>query len=89
MAKYLVCDEPNASEDVKYYTVLGLGPAPMTVPASPDPLLGFKLDLGFLQPGAYTVRAVACNDWLCSLESAPFDFTVPERPATPVGLRMQ
>lgn len=89
MAKYLTCDEPNASENVKYYTVLGLGPAAMTVPATVgDPANGFKLDLGFLQPGAYTVKAMACNDWQCSLESSPFVFTVPEKPSIPTGLNI-
>lgn len=88
MAKYLVCDEPNVSENVKYYTVLGLGVAPMTVPASPEVEYGFKLDLSFLAPGAYNVRAMACNDWSCSIESSPFEFSVPEKPSIPVGLRM-
>jgi hypothetical protein len=83
---YLVCDEPKAAENVKYYTILGLGAQPMRVPASPEPDCGFKLDLSFLAPGAYTVKAQACNDYQCSLESDPFAFTVPERPAPPAGL---
>jgi hypothetical protein len=83
---YLVCDEPNASENVKYYTVLGLGAQPMRVPASPEPEHGFKLDLSFLETGFYTVRAMACNDFACSLESNPFAFSVPERPQPPAGL---
>jgi hypothetical protein len=88
MAKYLVCDEPNALENVKYYTVLGIEADPMTVPASSETDYGFKLDISFLNPGVYTVRAMACNDFACSIESSPFGFTVPEKPLAPVGLRM-
>jgi hypothetical protein len=88
MAKYLVCDEPNASENVKYYTVLGIGAEPMIVPASVEADHGFKLDISFLTPGVYIVRAMACNDWACSIESSPFEFSVPERPSIPTGLRM-
>lgn len=89
---YLVCDEPDSLEQVTYYTVLGLGSGgftdPMRVPADPSTEFGFKLDLTGLVPGNYTVRACACNEWACSIESGPFDFKRPDAPLSPVNLRI-
>lgn len=88
---FLVCDEPAASENVTYYTVRGLGGGgfadPCTTPATVAATEGFKLDLSSLKPGSYTVKANACNAYQCSLESAPFVFTVPGAPSPPTNLR--
>jgi hypothetical protein len=88
---YLVCDEPDALEQVTYYTVRGLGNGgfadPARVPSDPGEY-GFKLDLSTLKPGAYTIKANACNEWSCSVDSSPFDFSVPGNPSIPVGLRI-
>jgi hypothetical protein len=85
--KYLVCDKPNPTEGITYYMILGLG-EPIEHPVWDGPEHGFKYDVSYLLPGTYTVRAVACNQWKCSLESAPLDFTVPETPSIPVGLNI-
>lgn len=89
---YLVCDEPDPDEGVTYYTVRGLGPGgfadPLTVPAWPGSDYGFKLDITSLPPGVYTVRANACNQYQCSIDSDPFAFTVPGAPSAPRGLRI-
>jgi hypothetical protein len=87
MAK-LVCDDPGTIDAVDYYMVLGLGD-PIRVPFDPDPAIGFSLDLGFLRPGNYTVRAVACKEnWGCSIESLPFVFTKPDLDSPPLNIRL-
>lgn len=86
MAKFLVCDTPSSSEQVEYYTLVGL-------PGNPAALLdstgeyGFKYDLSYLDPGIYNLMVSACNEWSCSL-SVPFDFTRPENPSSPSSLRI-
>jgi hypothetical protein len=89
---FLVCDEPASVEGVKSYVVFGFGAGgfadPLNVPAWPGADFGFKLDIGALRPGTYNVKAQACNDFVCSLDSAPFVFTVPEKPGQPTGLRI-
>lgn len=89
---YLVCDEPAQEENVTHYTIRGLGAGgfadPLTVPAWPGSDYGFKLDISGLAPGSYTVRASACNQFQCSIDSDPFECTVPAAPSAPRGLRI-
>jgi hypothetical protein len=84
----LVCDDPGSIQP-DYYTVLGLSAEPIRVEPDPDPQFGFSLDLNFLAPGNYTVRACACKDgWGCSIESVPFVFTKPNLDQPPQNLRL-
>jgi predicted phage tail protein len=85
---FLVCDEPSSTENVKYYMVKGIALDPLRVEASPETTEGFKLDISQLAPGSYTVKAMACNDFQCSIDSAPFTFAVPGPPTPPAGLRV-
>jgi hypothetical protein len=82
----LVCDEPNSLDQVTHYTLVGLPGSPVTVQADPDPAIGFSYDLSSLPAGEYTVTAHACNEWACSIESAPFTFTALGQPGAPTGL---
>ena len=89
---YLVCDKPEESERVTHYFVFGLGAGgfadPVRVEAYDGPLYGFQLDLSGLQPGTYTVKANACNETQCSIDSAPFVFTAYAAPRPPRGFRI-
>ena len=80
----LICDRPPALEQVKYYTIAGL-PGDPTSPLSDNPDYGVEHDLGEIEPGSYSIRVSACNDWKCSLPT-PFDFTVPDTPSQPLNL---
>lgn len=89
---FLACDEPSSTEQVTYYMIKGLAAGgfadPLRTPATPANTEGFKLDISALPPGAYTVKAMACNDYQCSIDSSPFTFTVPKAPSAPTGLRL-
>lgn len=86
MAKYLVCDPPAPSENVQYYTLVGLPGNPQT-PIDPTGEFGFRYDLSYLDPGTYNLMVSACNDWSCSI-AAPFDFVRPDHPSSPLNLRL-
>ena len=86
MAKYLVCDTPPESENVQYYTLVGL-PGNPQAPRDPSGEYGFKYELSYLKPGVYNLMVSACNDWSCSI-SVPFDFSVPGTPSSPLNLRI-
>ena len=86
MARYLVCDVPDPSEQVEYYTLVGLPDNP-TAPVDPNGEYGFKYDLSYLAPGTYSLMVSACNSWQCSI-AAPFEFAVPETPSSPLNLRL-
>jgi len=82
--KYLTCDPPNEAEGVTYYTLVGLGEEPIEVPRSTgDETCGFKFYLTDIPVGTYTVRAMACNEWTCSLESNSVNFTKLAAPSPP------
>jgi hypothetical protein len=89
---FLVCDEPSSTEGVKYYMVKGLAAGgfadPVRTPATAEATEGFKLDITALPPGSYTVKAMACNDFQCSIDSQPFTFNIPAAPSAPAGLRI-
>jgi hypothetical protein len=84
----LVCNEPGVLETVEHYVITGLPGSPITVNPDPDPAVGFSYNLTGLAPGAYTVKANACNLWGCSIDSVPFVFTALAAPSQPVGLRI-
>jgi len=85
MAK-LVCDKPDPSEEVAYYTIAGL-PGDPRAEISSDPLYGFEYDLTGVTPGSYSIRCSACNSQQCSLP-ARLDFLLLITPAVPSGLRV-
>lgn len=79
---YLVCDKPDSTEGVKYYTIVGL-PGNPQVPY--DPALneyGIYYDVSQVPDGSYNIMVSACNDLYCSLP-APFLFEkrVPNSPS--------
>ncbi len=91
---YLVCapstyTPPNLGDTLSY-NVTGL---PSTIAATNIPpdstgTYAFALNLAGIAAGSYTVTAQACvNDvqWgqACSVQSAPFSFTVPAAPPSP------
>jgi hypothetical protein len=80
----LISDKPSATEEVKYYTLVGL-PGDPRVDYDPAGTYGVDFELAGLAEGSYSLQVSACNDWQCSLP-APFDFTVPAAPLQPVGL---
>jgi hypothetical protein len=80
----LVCDTPDASQNVDYYTLAGL-PGDPRVDKDPIGAFGFQYELSGLAAGTYSMRVSACNSWSCSLP-APLDFTVPDPPSKPAGL---
>ena len=82
----LICDEPSPGEIIDKYVITGLPIGPVEVLPDPNPEFGFSYDLSGLAPGSYTVKANACNEWGCSIDSAPFDFTVLAIPSQPICL---
>lgn len=87
-APFLVCD-PQAG--VEYYVVTGLPAAidASRIPPDASGTFGFKLDLGPLAVGSYTVKAKACAGvWGCSADSSPFVFTKPALSTAPVNVRL-
>jgi len=82
---FLVCDPPEAGQDVGYYLVSGLSivQPDEKIPVDGTGEFGFKVDLSPLPFGNYTITAMACNDWGCSEASVPFEFTkiVPSTPS--------
>jgi hypothetical protein len=83
---FLVSDPPVPSDNVSYYTIVGL-PGNPTAPVDPTGQYGVKYDVTDVPPGTYSLMVSACNAWECSLP-APFDFTRPNAPTSPVGLRI-
>jgi hypothetical protein len=83
---FLVSDAPSPSDNVAYYTIVGLPGNPQ---APPDPTgeYGVKYDVTDVPAGTYSLMVSACNAWECSLP-APFDFTRPNAPGSVVGLRL-
>lgn len=82
----LVCDTPDPTQEVEYYTLAGLPDSPR-VDKDPTGTHGFEYELAGLPVGTYSMRVSACNAWSCSLP-APLDFTVPDSPSQPVGLNI-
>ena len=82
----LVCDRPADSEQVEYYTLVGLPGNPRS-PLSSNLKYGVEYDLKDISPGTYNLRVSACNAWKCSLPS-PLEFTIPKPPSLPVKLRI-
>jgi len=83
---YIVCDPPAASEQIKYYTMVGLPGNPRGT-LDPTGQYGVRHDITSLPPGKYELMCSACNDWACSLPS-PLSFTVPEKAFVPANLRL-
>lgn len=83
---FIVCNKPDASEQVKYYTMAGL-PGNPRAEAYTGPEYGVKYDIADLPTGTYELQCSACNDWQCSLP-APLSFTVPEKASVPSNLRL-
>jgi hypothetical protein len=82
----LVCDHPDVSEGVEYYTLAGL-PEDPHVTYDPGADHAINYELGYLPSGDYSLRVSACNSWQCSLPT-PLDFIVPNPPSLPLGLRI-
>jgi hypothetical protein len=97
LSPFLVCDPYQAgSVQPDYYTVSGL---PANIPASNIPVhnatYGFKLDIGSLPPGTWTVKANACKrastNWpvgSCSADSNPLVLEPPANPFSPQRQRL-
>ncbi|MGA2223575.1 MAG: hypothetical protein ABSH41_03930 [Syntrophobacteraceae bacterium] len=93
---YLVCAPETYTPpagDTLSYNVTGL-PATIAATNIPPDATGtyaFALNLAGIAAGSYTVTAQACvNDvqWgqACSVQSAPFSFTVPGAPPSPLTI---
>jgi len=97
LSPFLVCDPyPTGSVQPDYYTVTGL---PASIPSSNIPghnaTYGFKLDIGSLPPGSWTVKANACKkasaSWpvgSCSADSNPLSLSPTPQPSSPQAPRL-
>ena len=85
---YIVCD-PQAT--ITYYKVTGAAWVPATVPAQADGSI--KMSITTAPGGTSNLNFSACRDvdpiWgeQCS-DTAPFSFSRPAKPATPVGAKL-
>ena len=78
---FLVCDDPNPSEQVTSYEIFKDG---VSIGTTPAPL---HFDLDGITPGIYNFTAIAINAWGSSSPSNPY--VSPATAATPNGLTME